>query len=257
METLNIEDEYIAAFDPREYLDECFAKPDAEYRFSVQFMVKALRNLPSDLLVLELGGGPTLYSVAMLAPQAREVHFSDYVLASLDEVRSWLNGEPHAFDWRPYIKIILEQEGQAATPQAIAKREAEVRRKVTRVTWCNILAEAPLGQWPHKYDLVVAPHCTDVAANNVSEWMQIIRNISTLVAPGGWLFISVSTGTTLNTVGPQVFECVDLTDAEMYHGYIGAGFEPDTLFLDSTSAPAKYEYTGVIHAIARKIEDAS
>ena len=255
MDTPNVEDEYIAAFDPREYLDECFAEPDAEYRFSVQFMVNALRNLPSELLVLELGGGPTLYSAAMLAPLAREIHFSDYVPASLDEVRNWLNGEAHAFDWRPYIEIILEQEGLLATPQAIADREAEVRRKVTQVTWCNILAKTPLGQWPYKYDLVVAPHCTDVAANSVSEWRQVVRNIGTLVAPGGWLFISVSTGTTINTVGSQVFECVDLTGKDIYQGYIGAGFDQDTLFLDSTAAPAKYEYTGVIHAIARKIED--
>ena len=60
MDTAKSKNEYIASFDPREYLDECFAEPDAEYRFSVQFMVNALRNLPSDLLALEFGGGPSL-----------------------------------------------------------------------------------------------------------------------------------------------------------------------------------------------------
>jgi hypothetical protein len=92
-----------------------------------------------------------------------------------------------------------------------------------------------------------------VAADTVSEWMQIMRNISTLVAPGGWLFISVSTGTTLNTVGSRVFNCVDLTNEEIHRGYIAAGFDPDSFHLDSATAPAKYEYTGVTHAIARKL----
>ena len=173
----------------------------------------------------------------------------------MDEVRRWLTNESNAFDWRPYIEIILKEEGLAATAQAIAKREAEIRQKVTRIIRCNALAELPLGAWPHQYDLVVAPHCTDVAADTVSEWMQIVRNVSSLVAPGGWLFVSVSTGTTLNTVGSKIFNCVDLTDREIFQGYIAAGFDPDTFYLDSAAAPVKYEYTGVTHAIARKLND--
>lgn len=253
MSALNtVSDTYINAFNPQEYLGECYTEPDAEYRFAVQFMVEALRKLPAELLVLELGGGPTLHSVAMLTPQAREVHFSDYVPANLAEVRRWLTQEAGAFDWRPYIKIILQEEGQSSTTHAIAAREAAMRQKVTCLTPGDILAPTPLGEkWPHLYDLVIAPHCTDVAANSVAEWMQIVANISHLVAPGGWLLIGVSTGTTLNTVGSQVFNCVDLNSGDIQQGYIAAGFDPNTIHLASAAAPAKYEYTGVIHAIAR------
>ncbi len=244
---------YIAAFDPKEYLEECFAEPDAEYRFSVKFMVNALRTLPKNMQVLELGGGPTLYSAAMLAPYAQSIHFSDYVPASLNEVRKWLDNQADAFDWRPYIKIVLAEEGQPTTPEDITKREMEVRQKVTHLSQCDVSATAPLGEGAVLYDLVTAPHCTDVAANSVEEWLQIVQNISYLVAPGGWLFLSVTTGTIHNTVGPQVFDCVDLTQQDIYQGYTTAGFNLDTLHFESAVAPTKYEYSGASYAIAQKL----
>ena len=67
-----------------------FSAPDDEDRFSVFFMARALTPLPDNLLIHEFGGGPALYSVAVLAPKAREIHFSDVVDASLHEVAAWL-----------------------------------------------------------------------------------------------------------------------------------------------------------------------
>ncbi len=249
-------DEYIAVFDPKEYLDD-YGEPDEEGIFTLRFMIKVLRDMPTGLLALEFGGGPVLYSVATLVPRAREIHFCDYLAANLDEVQHWLDGETDAFDWTPYIKLVLEEEGEPATPEAVAQRAADMRRKVTRLSICDALDSAPLGQNAPQYDLVVAHHCTDVAAATVPEWMRIMRNISTLVKPGGWLLVSVTTGastnTFVNTVDQKSFPCVDLSDEAFYRGFMVAGCDPDTYRFDKLAVPADREYTGLTSAIARKL----
>jgi hypothetical protein len=209
--------------------------------------------MPSDLLTLEFGGGPTLFAVATLAPQAREIHFCDYVTASLDEVRHWLAGGPDAFDWSPYIRLTLEIEGQPTTPAVVAERRAEMRRKVTRLSRCDALSDTPLDQCDRQYDLVLAQTVTDTAASNVAEWMQIMSNIGTLVAPGGWFLISVLTGTRAYVVGEKQFPYVDLSDEDIYRGYIAAGFDPTAFYLERIDAPTGRGYAGVASATARKL----
>lgn len=252
MNLTHLGSDYIAAFDPKEYLRECYDGPDAEHVLNIEFLVEAVQKLPANFLALELGGGPTLHSVAAIAPHAREIHFCDYVPANLDEIRRWLNHQPDSFDWRPFIKVALAKAGLPATNDAVEQRATQMRRKVTRLLPCDVLQPAPLGASAGLYDLVLAPHCTDVAATTLPQWQQVMRNISTLVKQGGWLFIAVTTGTTSNTVGSRVFACVDLTDEDICQGYVAAGYNPGTYRVAKISADSKYEFTGVCYAIAQK-----
>lgn len=244
--------DYIAAFDPKEYLQECYDGPDDEHRFNIEFLVEAVRQLPTGLMVLEVGGGPTLHSVAAIAPHAREIHVCDYVPANLAEIRLWLDQQAEAFDWRPFIQVALAKAGLPVTPKAVDRRAAEMRRKVTRLLGCDVLQAAPLGDCAGQYDLVLAPHCTDVAATTLPQWFQVMQNVTTLVKPGGWLFIAVTTGTTHNTVGARVFDCVDLTNTDISQGYVNAGYDPNTFRLAKIPADRKYEFTGICYALAQK-----
>lgn len=246
--------DYVATFDPKEYLKNFYVEPDPEDRFVIRFMVNALQKMSSNLQILELGGGPTLFAVATLAPKAHQIHFCDYVPANLKEVQRWLDNNDNAFNWHPYIEMVLEEEGKLVTPQAVEERAAEMRKKVTWLTNCNAAAPEPLGQnVEKKYNLVVAQASTDVAANTVKEWMQIISNISnTLLSPGGWLLISVITGTSGYTVGQERFHCLHLTNDDIYQGYMAAGFNPDTFQLETMSTSGDREYFGISTAVAQK-----
>lgn len=139
--------QYIAAFDARQYLVD-YGQPDDEGRFTIAFLCQVLRQLPSNMVVLEFGGGPTLHTVAALTPAAREIHICDLVPANLDEIRDWLYNEPNAFDWTPYLKLVLDVEGRPDTPADIAHRAADMRRKVTRLLRCDALALAPTPPLP-------------------------------------------------------------------------------------------------------------
>ncbi len=252
MNVPGFEVEYTTAFDPIEYLNECYPKPDIEYRLTIQLMVDALGNVPDGLLALEFGGGPTLYSVAVLAERMREIHFCDYVSENLDEVQRWLNNDSNAFNWDPFIKVFLKERRLPATAAAIAQHVAKMRRKVTAVTRCDALSNTPLGPNATHYDLVIAQNCTDVAAATISEWMQIMHNINTLVAPGGWLLVGVTTGATINSVGQKSFPCVNLSNEDIYQGYLDTGYDPETFWLDTRTISGTQEYSGLTCAIARK-----
>jgi len=251
-------DEYHSAFHPRKYLEE-YGYPDPEGCFTVKFLVKALQVMPTNLFALEFGGGPMLYTVIALAAQAQEIHFSDYVPASLQEVERWLANDPTAFDWTDYTNTVLAIEGHTPTNSMIQQRLAQTRQKITRLISGDALANAPLGPSAPAYDLVTAHYCTDVAAATFEEWVQIMKNISTLVKPGGWLVIGITTGATSNTFvynGPAVsFDCVDLTPDDIRRGYEIAGFDIKSLYLEPFTLPDNREYSGQINAMACKLRD--
>jgi hypothetical protein len=244
--------DFTTDFDPKLYLKTYYGRPDDEDRFIIRFMVAMLRKMPPDLLTIEFGGGPTLYAVAALAPQSREIHFCDYVSENLDEVQNWLDHRPDAYDWRPYIEMVLEEEGGRVTPEAVAQRAAEVRRKLTRLSRCDALAQMPLGPDAGQYDLVVAQAVTDSVATNFSEWVQVMGNISRLVKPGGGLLISVITGTEYYSVGRNRYANLHLTPENIFAGYEKSGYDPATFCLESMVAPDKRDYAGLTTAMACK-----
>ena len=244
---------YATEFDPQAYLNTYYTGPDAEDRFVTQFMVTALQTMPADLLTLELGGGPTLFAVATLAPASREIHFCDYLPANLAEVRRWLAAEPDAFDWGPYIEMTLEEENIPVTPVAVEQRAADMRRKVTRLLRCNALDKSPLGPDTQKYDLVVAQTSLDAMSADIDEWRWVMGNVCrTLIAPEGRLLVSLVSGTEGYSVGDKNFPVLPLTVDDVYQGYIEAGFRADTFQIETMTAPDARDYVGLISAVAQK-----
>lgn len=239
-------------FDPKAYLQELFSEPDDEDRYSVSFMTRVLKSLPDNLFIHEFGGGPTLYSVAALAPKAREIHFSDVVDASLREVDLWLKNDLQAHDWNPYIKLALEADGLPATPEAIAQRAARMRQTITRLMRCDGQSSDPIELRDVEYDLVTAHHCTDVAATTFDEWVQVIQNITGIVRPGGWLMLSVTTGAQTYQVGDVTFACVNLSPEEIREGLQFAGYQLDSLVIDTYQVEHAQEYSGIIISMARR-----
>lgn len=246
-------DEYESAFDARAYLDQYFTTLDEEDYFTARFLVSALARLPRNLVVLEFGGGPVLSFVAAFARSAREIHFSDYVSANLDEVRRWLDRDPDAFDWRPQIRVALELEGGSTSPAAVARREGLMRRRVTRLLHGDATASAPLGAETRQYDLVSALFCTDVAVETAPEWFQEMRNLNTLVRPGGWLVIGIITGTASYMIGERAFPHVDLTADDVNRAYLENGYHAGSLVMETLPVPGQHrDYSGLLMAIARK-----
>ncbi len=252
-EAPNAED-FEGAFKPEEYLEEYFGMGlnDEDY-FQAKFLTSAVAQLPRGFVAHEFGGGPALYSVAALAARAGEIHFSDVVHAAVEEVQHWVDGKANTFDWKPYIRITLEAEGIEPTDAAVLEREAQMRRLLTRLMICDAQHPQPLEDASLIYDLVAANHCTDVAATTVPEWLQVMRNVSTLVKPGGWMIVMVTAGSRVYTVGEHRFRCADLTPENMYEGFAQAGFDTKTLRIETHHVEIPREYNRIIAAMGQKL----
>lgn len=239
-------------FDPKAYLTEMFSAPDDEDRFCISFMTRVLRSLPDNLFIHEFGGGPTLYSVAVLAAKAREIHFSDVVDASLIEVDRWLKDKLDTHDWNPYIAVALEAEGSPVTEAAISDRANLMRKVVTQLMLCDAQRNSPIEKKNAQYDLVAAHHCTDVAATSFEEWVRVLENVTNIVRPNRWLIVSVTTGTRTYEVGDVTFDCVSLTEGEVRNGLLKSGYREESIILETYEVEDTREYSGIIIALARR-----
>ncbi|MDM8519082.1 guanitoxin biosynthesis pre-guanitoxin forming N-methyltransferase GntF [Anaerolineales bacterium HSG6] len=250
---------YLDDFDPAEYLNDYFVvEPEIEDVVIARFTLKSLQNMLSNMLVLNFGSGPTIYNEVALAPQSREIHMCDYLPANLEALRDWLDDTPKAFNWEPYIKLILNEAGESTTHESVLQRVAEIRRKVTRLIQCDALSRNPLGKENStQYDLVVTQFVTENLVSNLTEWIQVLCNISTLVLPGGWLLIGVLTNTQGYLVGEKFFPCIDLSDEDIRQGYIEAGYDPSSFDLEKVVTSGKQGYSGLTCAVARKFSHVS
>ncbi len=233
-------------FDPRQYLRANFPAPSEDDCLSLKFWINHICHLPDGVRALEYGGGPALYSVLALARKASTIHFSDHVPANLAEIRRWLVGHPDAYDWRPYTRLILKLEGSPNDDDAIAKREAALRRQMIALSEGDARVETMLVDPRSPYDVITAHHCLDVAAHDLPDFKRMVLRLAEMLTPRGLFLLSITTGTTTYTVDGVVFPCLDLTPEQVCESLVEAGLDPDRI--EHITIPvASEEYTAMHH----------
>jgi hypothetical protein len=243
-------------FDPKEYLREYYCDLGPENRALVQFFADAYRDVPGDSVLLDFGGGPTIYPLIAAAPRVVEIHFSDYLETNLQEVRNWIASRPDAFDWRPFVRLTLELENrEASDPAAVARREAEMRGRITRVMRCDA-SRAVAIEVPSTYEVIVTNFCAESAAQNQLQWRAFLRNITALLRPGGKLLLSALKGATCYSVGDRVFPAVSIDESDLTEVLVELGFPRKGISLETVPADrASRTYAGMILSASRKRDD--
>jgi SAM-dependent methyltransferase len=240
-------------FNPRDYLLEYYGDVGAENFALLRFAVKAFRAIPPDGLLLDFGGGPTIFPLIAAANRVREIHFSDYLDANLNEVRCWLNNEPSAFDWREFIRVTLGLEDQTnCTVQAVLEREASIRQRITRIFRCDANNARPIDE-PRIYDILISSFCAESATDDWAQWRKFFRNIVSLLKPDGYLLLSALKGATCYTVGEKRFPAVSIRENDLTRTLIEEGFDPRSIILESIPADRPWrQYEGLMVAMAKK-----
>ncbi len=241
-----------SAFDPLAYLREYYTEVSPENVALLRFLVRALASVPPDSLILDFGGGPTLYAELAAAPYAREIHFAEYQPANLEMVRRWLRREANSFDWGAFTRAILEMEGQEPTPHAIEHREALVRTRLTRLMPCNAYAPRPIGE-NRLYDVVITNFCAEAAARDDASWRLCMAHILSLLRPEGRLIVSAVMGADSYPVGEREFLAVRLSPEDLRTMLIEEGFDPSHIEIDTVGADGpQRHYEGLMFATALK-----
>lgn len=240
-------------FNAQAYLEEYYSDIGSENLAILHFLVRTLREVSPESILLDFGGGPTIYSLIAGAHHAREIHFCDYLESNLEQVRRWLDKDPQAFDWTEFIKTTLVLEGTDYSKQGIDLREEQIRQRVTQVIRCDANLFKPIPTLVSGYDVLVTNFCAESATDSVDQWQRFIRNITSLIRPGGRLIMSSLKGASSYGVGKEVFPAVYIVEGDLIEILIGMGFDCDSIRIESVTAdrPSRH-YQGLMFVTALK-----
>ncbi|MET7966333.1 guanitoxin biosynthesis pre-guanitoxin forming N-methyltransferase GntF [Micromonospora sp. NPDC005305] len=206
-----------ASFDtdwaPAEYLADYYRTLESDEIATIAFFVEAMRHAERGQPVLFVGVGPTLHHVFAAAEVASEIHLGDYLPANLSEIQRWIDREPDAHDWRPFVRYTLQCEGVSCpTDEDVATREDLTRAKITALIRVDGRRPRPVDRL---YATVVSAYCADSATGDRAVWQLLMRHITGLVRPGG-LFVTAALRRCRGyTVGGRTFPSADVDEHDL------------------------------------------
>jgi NNMT/PNMT/TEMT family len=203
-------------FDPDAYNSEYYTTVQADEIETLPFFVNAMRIATPNSPVLFFGVGPALHHVFLAAPYASEIHLAEYLPSNRHALEAWLHCDPLAHNWRPFVEYTLACEGIAQpSDDAVAQREALTRSKISALLEGDAGNVNPLGGTGcPPYSTVVSAYCADSATDNIGTWELYMRNIASLVRPGGLLITAALRRAAGYSVGGKLFPSafIDETD---------------------------------------------
>ena len=224
-------------FSPNVYLTEYYSAIQTEDEHHLRCLAKAYAGVTGDLTLLEFGGGPTLYQLISAATKVKEIHFSDYLLSNLTEVKKWVNHDSNAFNWNNVTATALLAEGITATPEAIYAREKILREKITKFLFCNAFEKYPLGgDTVVQYDIVNTHFVAESITDNRDEWKQIFANICSCVKPGGKLVMAAMKCCTAWKNGLKKFPATYITESDIVELLAENGFRKNETVMETVPA---------------------
>lgn len=143
------------------------------------------------MTLLDVGAGPTIYVALSFREAVERIWLSDYVEMNLEKLREWIK-ETSTFDWSGVIRSVARSEGILPIDQQKAKQmETEARWRVNAggivlgdVHHPGVLTD-PTVSAPPTYDVVVSIFCLESACSDYESYCRAMRNIVSLVRPGG------------------------------------------------------------------------
>lgn len=219
----------------RQYLDYYYghpAVPDDEAAM-FRFLADGLRRIGTHFeRGLDLGCGPVLHHAAQVVPYVDRLDMADVQDSNLAEIRRWLDAAPDAFDWSVFIgapRGVLDTEGH---PQSLAAREALMRARI-QLRSCDLRSPHPLGE-AIQYPLVISYYCAEWVVPSNEGWHQTMRYMTSLVQPGGWLFLAGVHATEFCVINGRRMPCARITSDDVRRVLVDNGFDDATLLVDVT-----------------------
>ncbi|NXU42256.1 NNMT methyltransferase, partial [Drymodes brunneopygia] len=256
-------DFYQQHFDPQAYMNEYYNLTDSR-KWAAGFTKQNLRTLHKifsldglrgDTLI-DVGCGPTIYQLLSACEHFQEIISLDYTDQNRRELEKWLKNEAGAFDWEPVVKYVCELEGDR---EKWAEKQEKVRKKVKQVLKCDVTKANPTSPVTlPPADCIVTTLCLEGACKDLATFRSALRNISTLLKPGGHLVMLTVLGETYYVFGKQIYSSLCLQKHEVEEAVVAAGFE--VRLSEAQPYEADDDTTdikGILGLVARKCPSAS
>ncbi|XP_060106510.1 nicotinamide N-methyltransferase-like [Heteronotia binoei] len=227
-------DYYAQHFVPKEHLEMYHSfDPESGYKspmfaFGVNTLHKVFHSggLKGDTLI-DIGSGATIYQLLSACESFREIIATDYTNQNREEMLRWLRKEPGAFDWSPLVKYVCELEGDR---EKWAEKEEKVRRTVKQFLKCDVTQPNPLAPLSlPPADCLLSTLCLETACKDLPTYCSALKNISSLVKPGGHLVLFLTLETTFYMVGQRKFSRLYLDQETVEEAVKAAGFDIEWL----------------------------
>ena len=248
--------ESTAPFDawvPGDYLRDYYREVEPDEIQAIRFFVDASRTGPVGPAAC-FGAGPALHHVFLAAPRATALYLTDYLPANLAEIDRWLRRQPGAHDWTPFVRYTLRCEGAADSQEAVAAREDLVRRLVSGLSSADAGDVDPMGaEYRGFFSLVLSAFCADSATDDRATWVRYMRNIASLVAPGGLFLTSALRKCAAYKVGDRYFPSANV-DASDLRAVLELDFAPESILVETRDLPEHQGqgYSGILLARATR-----
>lgn len=219
----------------RDYLEQYYSTSEITMdesviaKFVVEFLAEKKQRFDE---MLEVGCGPTIHHAFPFAPYVGRLYMADYLQSNLQEVQRWIEGNGH--NWKPYLTGVLTFEDNNSEV-VLAERIQMLKEKIAGFIFCNVLDTNPLGQL-RTFPLVTSFYCMECVQKEKLLWKQAMMNVSSLVAPEGYLILSALRNADKYLVCGKEFPATYIDEHDMRETLIACGFTPATISIEVHSS---------------------
>ncbi|VDO85945.1 unnamed protein product [Soboliphyme baturini] len=202
-------------FEPQQYLNEYYGSSNmiGGLKLPIAFLPSVAARLPHCSTLLDVGSGPTVYVAMGFRHKVDNIYLSDFADQNRRELQNWCRGKAN-FDWRPTAEAIAKLEGNSDEWHSV---EEVARKRVSAILYCNVHNKPVLPPpYAHMtFDVVTSVFCLEYASSTSAEYQLAVKNLCSLIKPGGWLFLGGALEEKFYTLGSKRFTCYYLTEEEL------------------------------------------
>ncbi|CAM4126242.1 hypothetical protein [Pseudoalteromonas byunsanensis] len=207
---------------PKEYLRTYYSDDpsfDYEEGFHLNWWQHCYDTSKPQGSMLVIGGGPVISSIITASKYVDSIDFTDFNNECLAEVKQWVEGEGHNWDF--YVKKALELETQPTDTCGIEARTKLIKNKINNITQLDILQ-------PHiekEYNVVDAHFVLDCISDSKDIFLQSLQNACNFLKENG-----IFQGAFLNRTngwlsGNNFYKSIPLTEDELDKCFSDLGFK--------------------------------
>ncbi|KAK3593396.1 hypothetical protein CHS0354_021971 [Potamilus streckersoni] len=191
--------------------------------------------------LLDVGTGPIPNNVFCAAPWFEEITLSDFSKKNLDFLQKWRDGAVNHMG--PVFEYIMRLDKSGS----FKERQDEIRRKIKNIVFCDVTEPNPVASTSVDgviFDAITSSNCLEAASNTLDGYANCVRNIASLLKPGGYLVLEGSLEMTFYRYGELKFQSNPINKDQLQDIIQNEGFEILSLqVLNYTPRPEETYYT--------------
>ncbi|XP_065425100.1 nicotinamide N-methyltransferase-like [Chrysemys picta bellii] len=245
-------------FDPKEFL-KAYYSFDSTSSEKNDILMFLLRNFFKTFILdgvkgntlIRIGGMPSILELLSACESFTEIIVTQNTDRNCQELQKWLKKEPGAFNWTPLVKYACELEGDR---NKWAEKEEKLRRTVKQVLECDVtkfnpvtFASLPPADW------LLICHCLEGICNDLSTYRAALKNVSSLLKPGGHLLLVTAMRSNYYMIGQHKVPCLFLEKEVLEEAVKEAGYDILQFEVTPICYPASLvEHEGISYLVASK-----